>query len=162
MTTHIIDVRNRDEFVREHIPGSRNIPLEDITASFDDLLEQVWQNPNVVLTCRTGRRAREAARILKAKGCGDIPVMEGGIVAWKKRGGQVRSDKGGISVMRQVQLVIGTMILLGFFVEPLWFLVPFAGFGLIFAALSGTCAMMSVLEKLPWNRLDKPAACSVE
>ncbi len=162
MAPMIIDVRSRDEYLREHIPGSRNIPLEHIQESIEELREELWQNPAVILTCRSGRRAREAAQLLKAQGCGDVVVMEGGIMGWKKQGGEVRSLKTGISIMRQVQIVVGALILLGFFIEPIWFLVPVAGLGMLVAGLTGTCAMASVLAKLPWNCPGNVESCPIE
>lgn len=58
---------------------------------------------------------------------------------------------------RQVQLAIGTFILvgvlLGFFVNPAYFLLSgFIGVGLIMAGLSGFCGMARIMALMPWNR----------
>ncbi len=60
-------------------------------------------------------------------------------------------------VLRQTQVLIGTIVVasaaLGAFWNP-WALVgaAFIGGGLVFAGLSGTCGMATVLAKLPWNQ----------
>jgi hypothetical protein len=45
-----------------------------------------------------------------------------------------------------------------------WFLImpAFFGAGLLFAGISGTCGLASVLSAMPWNRFDGPnSSCSV-
>ena len=60
-------------------------------------------------------------------------------------------------VLRQTQVLIGTIVVassaLGAFWNP-WALVGagFIGCGLVFAGLSGTCGMATVLAKMPWNK----------
>nr|WP_249110270.1 YgaP-like transmembrane domain [Neokomagataea anthophila] len=59
--------------------------------------------------------------------------------------------------MRQVQIVAGSLILigvlLGLFVAPGFFgLSAFVGTGLIFAGMTGWCGMANVLGAMPWNR----------
>jgi hypothetical protein len=59
--------------------------------------------------------------------------------------------------MRQVQVVAGSLTLLGTFLgvttSP-WFLLlsGAVGAGQVFSGLSGTCGMGLLLAKLPWNR----------
>jgi hypothetical protein len=62
-----------------------------------------------------------------------------------------------VSIIRQVQLVVGTLVLgtsiLAALVSP-WFLLltGFFGAGLVFAGATGTCGMASMLAAMPWNR----------
>jgi hypothetical protein len=58
--------------------------------------------------------------------------------------------------MRQVQITAGGLVLLGTVlgatVQPLFYgLAAFVGAGLMFAGISGTCAMATVLRRMPWN-----------
>ena len=83
--------------------------------------------------------------------------MVGGIDAWRAAGlPTVRMRSSGVSVMRQVQLVIGAGVAagtaLGAFVSP-WFLVvpAFMGAGLVFAGATGFCGLAVLMGKLPWN-----------
>jgi UDP-3-O-[3-hydroxymyristoyl] glucosamine N-acyltransferase len=62
-----------------------------------------------------------------------------------------------IEIMRQVQIVAGSLVLagvlLGAFVAPGFYgLAGFVGSGLVFAGASGTCAMANILRRMPWNR----------
>ena len=85
--------------------------------------------------------------------------MDGGIEAWKKAGLPVAFDtKQPIEIMRQVQIAAGGMALagaiLGFIVHPGFYAISGAvGAGLLFAGLSGSCAMASLLRLMPWNRV---------
>ncbi|HEX2527584.1 MAG TPA: rhodanese family protein [Geminicoccus sp.] len=84
-------------------------------------------------------------------------VVEGGLEAWKRAGLPVEQDRRQpIEVMRQVQIAAGSLVLLGALVTP-WFyaLAGFVGAGLVFAGVTGTCGMASLLRHMPWNR---PAA----
>lgn len=49
-------------------------------------------------------------------------------------------------------------VLLGILVSP-WFvaLSGFVGAGLMFAGISGTCALAGLLSLMPWNRLQGPS-----
>jgi phage shock protein E len=67
--TVIIDVRSPWEFEMEHVPGAKNIPLEDImyqVKAFKDLKKPI------VLYCRSGSRSGMAASILKQNGITEV------------------------------------------------------------------------------------------
>jgi rhodanese-related sulfurtransferase len=60
-------------------------------------------------------------------------------------------------MMRQVQIVAGSLVLagvlLGWLISPYFFgLAAFVGAGLTFAGISGFCGMAKLLAFLPWNR----------
>jgi hypothetical protein len=62
-----------------------------------------------------------------------------------------------LSLERQVRIAIGSLVVLkvvfGYTLHPLFFgLVAAVGAGLVFAGLTGNCALASVFAKLPWNR----------
>jgi hypothetical protein len=93
--------------------------------------------------------------------------MTGGIEAWKNDGLAVTTNTrvSGVSVMRQVQMVIGICVLAGsalaWFVDPRWLGVPaFFGAGLVFAGASGTCALATVIGWMPWNRAKPGGDCT--
>ena len=71
----------------------------------------------------------------------------------------------GISVERQVRIIAGTLVILGvvlgLLVHPALFgLSALVGCGLVFAGLTDTCGMATLLAHLPWNR--ESEACRVE
>jgi uncharacterized membrane protein len=97
-----------------------------------------------------------------------VVSMTGGLEAWKKETlpTELNTSVSGISIMRQVQLVVGTAVLVGsalaWFVHPALVAIPaFFGAGLAFAGASGTCALATVLGMMPWNkRAATSASCS--
>lgn len=68
----IIDVRTRGEFNTGHVVGSKNIPLDAIAASIDEL--KVMNVP-IIACCASGARSAYAASQLKAAG---IEAVNGG------------------------------------------------------------------------------------
>jgi hydroxyacylglutathione hydrolase len=81
----LIDVRERDERDGGYIAGSRNIPYRLLPVAGAD----VPTDRPVVTICESGARAAVAASILAAKGIDARPVLDGGIMAWAARGGQM-------------------------------------------------------------------------
>ena len=148
----VLDVRSRLEFEGERIDGAVNLPLDDLQAHLDEVPEQA----DVVVVCRTGVRATIAAEMLARAGRRPR-VLEGGLHAWRRAGLPLREGRKRLPVDRQVQLIAGLMVLaglgLGMLVSP-WFLAiaAFFGAGLTFAGATGTCGLALLLFKMPWNR----------
>ncbi len=74
----VVDVRTEEEFVRGHIPGSRNVPLEQIRGRLGELPRdgEIW------LVCGVGQRAYYATRVLLQN---DFKVknLSGGYVSYQ-------------------------------------------------------------------------------
>ena len=153
----IIDVRSPDEFLQEHIAGSQNIPLPQIAQATEHLkgLEQV------IISCRSGNRAGQACSQLEQLGFSNLILLEGGIEGWKQAGYATVKQPNRFSIMQQVQLTVGTMILLGVFFKPLWILTVMAGAGMVMAGLTNTCMLANLLGKLPWNKHTTNTACKL-
>lgn len=155
----LIDIRERDESARERIAGARHAPLS--------LLGDVTLHKEasaVIFHCKAGNRtAANVARLKESTGC-KAYILDGGIEAWKSAGLPVITDrKQPIEMMRQVQIVAGSLVvtgaMLGTLVHPGFYaLSGFVGAGLIFAGVSGTCMMARVLAFAPWNRRGATAA----
>lgn len=58
----LIDVRSAGEFQADHLPGARNIPLEDI----GQLLGEIDPKQPIYCMCRTGKRSQIALQHLKS------------------------------------------------------------------------------------------------
>ena len=148
----VIDVREPGEFAGQRWPGSLNIPL----SSFESSSAVLPKDKPIVVLCRSGRRSEDAAVKLQALGFQDIQIVEGGLLGCK--GGCLENGPGGVWAMeRQVRFAAGTLVLLGATIGQLvhpagWALSVGVGAGLVFSALTDTCAMALVLAKLPWNR----------
>lgn len=70
----ILDVRSKAEFMDGHIPGSVNIPLDNLEASLKKLPSY---KGSIITCCRSGMRSSAAASLLNKKG---IVAVNGG--AW--------------------------------------------------------------------------------
>lgn len=152
----LIDIRDRAEYLREHIANARSLPLSDIAAG--KAVVDAGQKP-VIFHCQSGMRTTQnASMLINAVSPAPVLLMTGGINAWKSAQFPTVDDKKHpLPVMRQVQIVAGTLILtgvvLGYAVDSRLFLLSgFVGAGLLFAGVSGWCGMATLLLKMPWNR----------
>ena len=75
----ILDVRRADEFAAGHIPNAINVANEDIGT--DEISELPDKGQLIMVYCRSGRRSKEAAEKLVARGYTNI-VEFGGILDW--------------------------------------------------------------------------------
>ena len=151
----LIDVRSPAEFESGHIPGAVNVPLDELTSSLDEIRE-VLHDHDVVLVCRSGRRAGQAQEALHEVGLGHSRVLSGGIVDWEATGGDLYRGRQSWELERQVRLAAGTLVVTGIAAGTVapratW-LSAFVGGGLVFAALTNTCAMGMALARMPWNK----------
>jgi rhodanese-related sulfurtransferase len=158
-----VDVRSASEYASGHLPGSVNIPMEQIEARLDDLS----RDSPVVLICQSGKRARIVARLLES-GRDDVMMLSGGTSAWIDAGFPlVVNTKTRWSLERQVRLAAGALILLGAVlatsVNPYWvYLSGFVGIGLTFAGLTDFCPMATLLGKMPWNAVGKGKSAAIK
>lgn len=149
----LIDVREPVEFAAEHLHGAKNLPLSRLRP---DQLRGLGDQ-NVVLYCRSGQRSGQAMVQLQAAGI-SCTQLQGGLQAWTTAGYPLQKNpQAPISLFRQVQIVAGSLVLIGtvagVLVSP-WFLClsGFVGAGLVFAGISNTCALGMLLAKLPYNQ----------
>lgn len=154
-SVRIVDVREQDEFNRVRIRDAESKPLSRFEPRD---MAPAAEDERIVVVCRTGRRSATAAERLVEAGFRNVFNLDGGLAAWQSNRFDVVVDRSSpISLIRQVQIAVGTMVLgatiLGATVSP-WFLLVsgFAGAGLIFAGVTDTCAMAMALERMPWNR----------
>lgn len=150
----LIDVREPGEYAQEHIPGATLVSL----SNFDSRKVPQDEDTKVILYCRSGNRSTMAAQKLFEAGFTRVTHLDGGIGAWKEAGYPTKINQNApISLMRQVQIVAGSLVLtgtlLGAFISP-WFLLlsGFVSAGLIFAGITDTCALGMLLAKLPYNQ----------
>lgn len=150
----LVDIRATGEHAREHIPGARHLPFEQLAQAH----LPGGEGAILIYHCKSGNRTRmNAARLGQAASC-EAYILEGGLDAWKKAGLPVQADASQpMELSRQVQISAGSLILLGVvlgaWVSP-WFyvLAGFVGAGLVFAGVSGFCGLARVLMHMPWNR----------
>ena len=148
----LVDVREPGEFAREHIAGAQSLPL----SAFD--VAKLPRDRKIVLCCQSGGRSSQALARLQTAGFTDVAHLDGGLSAWKSARLTTSIDvTQPISIMRQVQIVAGSLALAGallaWLVSP-WFIAlsGFVGAGLMFAGITDTCMMALLLAKLPYNQ----------
>ncbi len=156
-TCVLVDVRELPEYADAHLPGSRLIPLGELRRR-----PELVGEGEVLLLCRGGRRAREAAAVLEGREGVQPIVIEGGMDAWMRAGFPTRKQKGPISLERQVRIAAGSLVLLGVLVPGLIGLSYFVGAGLVFSGVTNSCAMGLLLAKLPWNRAKPNLGCAAK
>lgn len=150
----LVDVREVGEVDTIRVEGALNIPLSRLS----ELAVRLDRGVPVYLLCRSGARAASAAVQLKSLGHPDIFVVRGGLDAWMASGKPVvRGERRVWSMERQVRFAAGLLVFtglaLGLTIHRRWlFLSGFVSAGLMFSAVTDTCAMALVLARLPWNR----------
>lgn len=83
----LVDVRTPAEFAAGHIPGAVNIPVDEVAARLDEF--RAFGDREIVLYCRSGRRAGQAAEALSAAGIDGLRHLAGDFPAWQAAGGPV-------------------------------------------------------------------------
>ncbi len=150
----IIDIREPSEYAREHIPGSINIPLNQLT-EYDTTN---WQDKTVLFHCKSGNRTKQAQILIDKIPHGEKLCLSGGIEEWKLIGNDVLTNKEApLELMRQVQIIAGSMVLLGvllaYLISPYFIILTIiAGIGLLNAGITGFCGMAKLLMFLPYNK----------
>ncbi len=76
----LIDVRTPEEYSRRSIPGSNNVPLQDIT-KIEDIVPD--KETPLFVHCYSGNRSSKATKALKKMGYSNVKNI-GGIAAYKE------------------------------------------------------------------------------
>ncbi len=151
----VVDVREPSEFAEERIFGAVNMPL----SNFDPTrVPRSTPDHPVVMQCKTGSRSLRASCQLLESGWSEVIHLQGGLEHWQRlRLPVTRTANAPISIMRQVQITAGSLVVLGTvlgaLVSPWWLLLSgFVGSGLVFAGVTNTCGMALLLARMPWNQ----------
>jgi rhodanese-related sulfurtransferase len=79
---YVLDVRTPQEYAEGHVPGAVNVPYDQLASR----LAEVPKDKDVVLYCKSGRRAGIAADVLAANGYKRLSHLEGDMNAWVEKG----------------------------------------------------------------------------
>jgi rhodanese-related sulfurtransferase len=74
----VVDVREVHEYNRGHMKGAVNIPLSQLQQCIGD----IPKNRTVYLYCQSGRRSKQAAKLLGRNGYAEVVELRGGMMAW--------------------------------------------------------------------------------
>ena len=155
----LIDIRQKDEYLRENITQAHSIPLDLLKTQ--GLPEHLVQAQTLIFHCKSGMRTKNATPLFEqfAQQGKNVFILEGGIEGWKKAGLPTNfNKKQPLELMRQVQIAAGSLVLLGTILgstvsSGFYLLSAFVGAGLIFAGVTGFCGMAKLLAKMPWNKV---------
>lgn len=81
MNEMIIDVREKLEYDKEHIPGAQSIPVSELEGRYSELNKD---SPIKIVCNFGGQRSHKAIEILKEKGFQNVEIIEGGMCNWEK------------------------------------------------------------------------------
>jgi rhodanese-related sulfurtransferase len=80
----IVDVREKDEWDEEHIPGAIHISRGTIELDIEEKIPDLTQT--IITHCGGGGRSALAAESLEKMGYKNVRSMAGGFKAWKAAG----------------------------------------------------------------------------
>jgi hydroxyacylglutathione hydrolase len=78
----VLDVRQRDEYERGHVPGAVHI----MAGHLPDRLAELPRDRPIVTICAAGYRSAVAAGLLRQAGFHDVTSIGGGVPAWQAAG----------------------------------------------------------------------------
>jgi rhodanese-related sulfurtransferase len=161
----LIDVRTPVEFRAMHVTVARNVPLDRLDPNTLRTAGGVSSDPLYVV-CRSGGRSRQACEKLLAAGVTNVINVDGGTMACATAGVPIIRGKSAIPLNCQVQIITGLTVVAGTIAalataNLYWLSLPMVmGAGLVFSGLTNTCAMGTMLARMPWNQVKPEATVS--
>lgn len=155
----LLDVRDVEEYIPEHIKDSVLLPLPLLQYGVGDLesILKEHKTKKVVVYCKSGKRSEIAGNIIKGDyNSADVYFLKGGLTSWREAGLTTQTKDFVMPIIRQVHILAGALLvtftLLGLIVNQ-WFFafVLFIGGGLFFSGYTGWCGMAKFLSYFPWN-----------
>lgn len=157
----LVDVRTLPEYRAGHVAGATHVPLDELnaeTVAANEQLAGAGHDKPLYLTCHAGPRALQAAEQLFDVGYHNLTLVEGGMQAWEDAGLPMQRIGKAISLERQVQIALGTLlalkVLFGFTIHEVFFVaIAFMAVGLVVAGATNWCGLKQLIGLMPWNRV---------
>lgn len=80
---YVLDVRDADQFSKDHIPGAANIEWRKVFSE----RAKLPKDKTILAYCNTGSFSAQAAMALRMAGYENVRLLHGGFNEWKARGG---------------------------------------------------------------------------
>ena len=78
----VLDVRDAAEYAAGHITDAMHIPLSQLEASVEKLVQ--YKEKPMIVQCQSGTRSAKACAILSKHGFTQLYQMEGGLLSWEQ------------------------------------------------------------------------------
>jgi adenylyltransferase/sulfurtransferase len=78
----LVDVREQEEVDVDSIDGMIHMPLSE----FENFLDELPEDKDIVFYCRSGRRSLHAAKLAESRTGTQLYSLRGGIVAYREAG----------------------------------------------------------------------------
>lgn len=88
----LVDIRLAEHYAESHLPGSLNIPQDDLSSRIGELPED--REAPIVTVCNIGKFSKHATLYLKSKGYRNVRSAKGGLNEWVRKGFGVDSGSG--------------------------------------------------------------------
>jgi phage shock protein E len=80
----VLDVRSAGEYAAGHVPGAKNVPVQELSGALPALLDAAAAGQReVVVYCERGGRAARAEALLREAGFETVLHLEGDMAAWR-------------------------------------------------------------------------------
>ncbi len=86
----VVDIRSPEMFAESRIPGSINIPQDDLPERSSELPDD--RDAPIVTVCNIGKFSKHATLFLKSKGYRTVRSAKGGLNEWVRKGFETTSD----------------------------------------------------------------------
>jgi len=169
--TILLDVRTPVEYQQVHAQNAILEPLDQLNPDAVTAKYELSKQASIYVICKSGARAKTAGQKFIDAGYQQVFSIDGGTDAWVAANLPViRAQSKVLPLQQQVFITVGFLVItgvaIGHFVHPAGLLLSaFVGCGLIFAGLTGTCALAMILAKMPWNKVSNAGkavtSCSV-
>lgn len=77
----ILDVRDAEAFRESHIPGAKNVDVQD-PAKFMESINDLEKDKGYYVYCNSGNRSNQACLVMDHEGFGHVYNLKGGMQAW--------------------------------------------------------------------------------
>jgi rhodanese-related sulfurtransferase len=87
----LLDVRTAGEHAGGHVPGSLNVPIQELPDRLAQL--EAGRRRGVIVYCESGGRTRAALRLLRDAGFTDVARLAGDMRRWRAERRPVETDR---------------------------------------------------------------------
>jgi rhodanese-related sulfurtransferase len=88
----LVDVREDDEWLAGHAPDALHLPMTELPGRLDEIPDE----GDVVIICRSGHRSAEVVGYLLGRGFGHVRNVADGMLGWAAAGRPLVSEDGDV------------------------------------------------------------------